>query len=91
MKKVKTYEWDWGRELDEIDREVDEYWREFDRVESMTDWNKKQESSKTEFANMLRNELGKDITDVVSGKVKVKLSFKEKLKYRIKRFFQTFS
>jgi hypothetical protein len=35
------------------------------------------------IANMLLNEMGRDIDDVLGGKVKVKLSWKEKLKYKI--------
>ena len=35
------------------------------------------------MARMLRGSMGKDIDDVLSGKVKVKLSFFEKMKYKI--------
>ena len=43
---------------------------------------------------MLRGSMGKDIDDVLSGKVKVKLSFFEKMKYKINfwldKIFNTF-
>lgn len=35
------------------------------------------------MARMLRGSMGKDIDDVLSGKVKVKLSFFEKMKYKV--------
>jgi hypothetical protein len=40
---------------------------------------------KNKWANLLSGEMGKDINDVLSGKVKVKLSWKERYKYKIKR------
>lgn len=42
------------------------------------------------IANLLKNEMGKDIQDVLSGKVKVKLSFKERIKYFFDKIFNTF-
>ena len=42
------------------------------------------------YAYFLRNELGEDIDNVLNGKVIVKLSFKEKLKYIIDKIFNTF-
>ena len=42
------------------------------------------------YAYFLRNELGEDIDNVLNGKVKVKLSFKEKLKYFIDKIFNSF-
>ena len=46
------------------------------------------------MARMLRGSMGKDIDDVLSGKVKVKLSFFEKMKYKINfwldKIFNTF-
>lgn len=86
----KVVEWDWGKELDEIDRETEKYWRDFDLNEDNTDWEKVQELSKQSFANSLRNSLGKDMNDVMTGKVKVKLPFKIKVKYWIKRIFEIF-
>ena len=46
------------------------------------------------MARMLRGSMGKDIDDVLSGKVKVKLSYFEKMKYKINfwldKIFNTF-
>lgn len=46
------------------------------------------------MARMLRGSMGKDIDDVLSGKVKVKLSFFEKMKYKVNfwidKIFNTF-
>ena len=36
------------------------------------------------MANLLLNDMGKDMDDVLKGKVKVKFSWKEKMKYKIK-------
>lgn len=41
---------------------------------------------KEKFAFLLKNEMGKDIDSVLSGEVKVKLSFFEKIKYKTKNF-----
>lgn len=47
-----------------------------------------------QIANELKNGMGEDIENVLSGKIKVKLSWKEKIKYKIrfllKKFFNTF-
>lgn len=48
------------------------------------------ENERKKYAEMLRNDLGKDINDVLHGKVKVKLTFKEKLKYFINMIFDKF-
>lgn len=44
--------------------------------------------------NSLMGDLGKDMDDVLSGRVKVKLSWKEKIKYKVNfwlnKFFKTF-
>ena len=45
---------------------------------------------KNKWANLLSGEMGKDINDVLSGKVKVKLSWKERYKYKIKRLINSF-
>lgn len=44
------------------------------------------ESTRNSYANMLMGEMGKDIDDVLSGKVKVKLSLSEKIRYKIRGF-----
>lgn len=44
---------------------------------------------RNKYAEMLLGEMGKDIDNVLSGKVVVKLSFKDKMKYKIKGFIQS--
>lgn len=39
------------------------------------------------YSQLLKNEMGKDINDVLNGKTKVKLSFKEKIKRFINDIF----
>lgn len=77
-------------ELDVLDLETERYWQEQDKLDETTDWNKVQEYQKSIFAEMLKGDLGKDINDVVSGKIKVKLPFKMKLKYWFENFFKLF-
>jgi hypothetical protein len=47
-----------------------------------------------QIAMDLQNGMGQDMMDVLSGKIKVKLSFKERIRYKIKFFlkkiFKTF-
>ena len=43
-------------------------------------------SQRNEWNRLLNGSLGKDMEDVLSGKKKVKLSFKERLNYKIKLF-----
>lgn len=42
------------------------------------------EFEKNRWAEMLKGDIGQDIKDVLSGKKKVKLTFKEVLRYKIK-------
>lgn len=65
--------WEVNRELKEIDKERDIFTQELT--------NKRQH-----MANMLLNDMGKDMDSVLNGKVIVKLSWKEKLKYKIKYY-----
>jgi hypothetical protein len=44
------------------------------------------DSEKNRWAELLKGELGQDMKDVLSGKKKVKLSFKEKMNYRFKYY-----
>lgn len=44
---------------------------------------------KCQMAEMLNGELGKDIHSVLSGEIKVKLTLKERIKYKIRGFFDT--
>lgn len=43
-------------------------------------------SQRNEWNRLLNGSLGKDMEDVLSGKKKVTLSFKERLNYKIKLF-----
>ena len=65
--------WELNRELKEIDKEREIFTQELT--------NKRQH-----MANILLNDMVKDMDDVLSGKVKVKLSWKEKMKYKIKHY-----
>ena len=47
-------------------------------------------NKREKMAYFLRNELGEDIDNVLNGKVKVKLTFKEKLKRFIDKIYNTF-
>ena len=42
------------------------------------------ESEKNRWAEMLKGSVGEDIKDVLSGKKKVKLTFNEVIKYKLK-------
>ena len=44
-------------------------------------------SFQNKYSKLLKNELGKDIDNVLSGKIKVKLTLKERFKYFIKNIF----
>lgn len=48
-------------------------------------------SSQKRMSDLLLNELGSDIKDVINGKTIVKLSFKEKVKSFFLRIFNTLS
>lgn len=65
--------WEINKELKEIDKEREVFNQELS--------NKRQH-----MANMLLNDMGKDIDDVLNGRVKVELSRKEKFKYKIKYY-----
>ena len=45
------------------------------------------ESTRKQMEYMLHHEMGKDINNVLSGKIVVKLSLYDRLKYNIKYFF----
>lgn len=65
--------WELNRELKEIDKEREIFTQELT--------NKRQH-----MANMLLTDMGKDMDDVLNGKVKVKFSWMEKMKYKIKHY-----
>lgn len=41
------------------------------------------------IANLIRQDIGKDMKEVLSGKKKVTLSFKERMKYILRKIFNT--
>lgn len=41
------------------------------------------------IANLIRQDMGKDMKDVLSGKKKVTLPLKERMKYILKKIFNT--
>ena len=46
------------------------------------------ESEKNRWAELLKGEMGNDINDVLSGKVKIKPINKKSFKYKLKKFFR---
>lgn len=48
------------------------------------------EYEKNRWAAKLNGAVGKDIKDVLSGKVKVKLSFKERFNFKVKKYKNKF-
>lgn len=54
----------------------------------LDEYNKQQEIKRevNRLAFLLKGEMGKDIHDVLEGRVKVELSWKEKLKYKCNYF-----
>ena len=66
----------------ELNRELAEYENDKKKIEIELNRHREQ------YAEMLKNEIGKDINDVFNGKVKVKLKFKDRFKYKIKVFFE---
>lgn len=66
--------WEINRELKEIEKEKEIFSNELSKQRNY-------------ISNMLLNEMGEDINNVLNGKVKVKLSWKEKMGYKIKNFF----
>jgi hypothetical protein len=65
--------WELNKELSNLNK---------DKKNNEEELNRKKE----QMANLLLNDLGKDIDNVLSGQVKVKLSFFEKLKYKFKYY-----
>lgn len=41
----------------------------------------------TEIANKLKGEMGNDMMDILNGNKKIEIPLKQKVKFRIKRFF----
>ena len=47
-------------------------------------------SEQLKLLNQLKGDMGKDMVSVLNGEKTVKLSFKDRILYAIKRFFKTF-
>lgn len=77
-------------EIEELDQEVEKYWEGLDRLEQEIDWERIQNKHKQDYANYLLGSLGKDIQDVTSGKIKIKIPFKLRFKRWIEQFFRMF-
>lgn len=77
-------------ELDVLDDISETYWKEIDEIEDKTDWEQVTEYHKNEYARLLLGDLGNDIKDVTSGKIKVKLPLKLKIKRLLENFFRLF-
>lgn len=75
-------------EIKKYDLEVEAYWNNMDKIDSTTDWGKMQEEGKNKYAELLMGSLGKDIQKVTSGKVKVRLPFKQRLNNWLKLIFK---
>lgn len=71
---IKTMsEFELNRELRELKKENDSYEAELSRQRQL-------------MAQSLKEEMGRDMMDVLSGKVQIKLSLWERIKYKI-RFY----
>ena len=78
------------KELEALDGYVDEFWRSQDKLDERVDLESITNHHKESFAEMLKGELGEDIKNVTSGKIKVKLPIKHRIKNWFKRFFKYF-
>ena len=65
--------WELNRELKESEKERLIYSKEL-------------ENKRQQMADMLLNDMGKDIEDVMKGNVKIKLTFWEKIKYSLRYY-----
>ena len=78
------------KEIEALDNDVEAYWKHMDKIDSNIDWEKEQSIQKNQFAEMLLGAMGKDMNEVMSGKVKVKLPLRLRIKYWFERFFKMF-
>ena len=69
--KIMRYDWELKIELEEHKNDKSFYENEL-------------LSKRVYMSELLKGEMGKDINDVLEGKIIVKLSWKERLKYKIK-------
>ena len=65
--------WEIDKELRELNKDKKTFEDELER-------------HKNQMAQLLLNEMGEDINNVINGMVKVKLTRREKLKYKIKYY-----
>lgn len=65
--------WEIDKELRELNKDKKTFEKELER-------------HKNQMAQLLLNEMGEDINNVINGTVKVKLTWREKLKYKIKYY-----
>lgn len=77
-------------ELEALDKASENYWKEMDKLDTQTDWSKESELYKQNYAALLLGNLGDDIKKVTSGKEKVKLPLKFKIKRFLEKFFKMF-
>lgn len=78
------------KELETLDTASENYWQEMDKLDAKIDWSKESEQYKHDYAVLLLGELGDDIKKVTTGKEKVKLPLKFKIKRFLERFFRMF-
>lgn len=67
-------DWELNRELSEFKRQNMIHEKELS-------------NKRNEMSNLLLNEMGRDMDDVLNGKIKIKLSFFEKIKYKLINIF----
>lgn len=75
--------------MNSVDYELSRELRGYENDKRMTE--RAVQSEQLKWKEKLMNEMGKDIDDVISGKVKVKLSFREKLHYKIRKIKEFFN
>lgn len=75
--------------MNSVDYELSREIRGYENDKRMTE--RAVQSEQLKWKEKLMNEMGKDIDDVISGKVKVKLSFREKLHYKIRKIKEFFN
>lgn len=75
--------------MDSVDYELSREINGYENDKRMT--KRAIQSEQVKWKEKLMNEMGRDIDAVTSGKVKVKLSFKEKIHYKIRRIKEFFN
>lgn len=75
--------------MDSVDYELSREIKGYENDKRMTE--RAIQSEQLKWKERLMNGMGKDIDNVTSGKVKVKLSFKEKMHYKIRKIKEFFN